>query len=126
MATNDIIFTDFNADFEKTNRNDLALFKNINSIKESIKNIVLTKKGSCLMTPKFGCGVWNYMFNMLDVLSIDNIKDIIRTNILNYEPRITVKNIDIKQENDNALFLTITYTINSFNVNDTVYVTVSE
>ena len=121
-----ITYTDFNADLEKTNRSDLSLFNNINSIKESVRNIILTKKGSSPMNPNFGSGVHGFIFNMLDSISTDNLKDTIMMDLANFESRIKVKNIDVRQETENNLFVTITYTINSLNVDDTVYITVEE
>lgn len=72
---------------------DVASVKNDESIKQSIKNIVLTSPGEKLFKPNFGSAVGNLLFEQLDPFLIDSIETDILNTIRNYEKRVVVTNI---------------------------------
>lgn len=72
---------------------DVASVKNDESIKQSIKNIVLTAPGEKLFKPNFGSQVGKLLFEQLDPFLIDSIETDILNTIRNYEKRVIVTNI---------------------------------
>lgn len=120
-----MIYSDFNGNFEKTNRRDISIHKNINAIRESIKNIILTPRGSELMDPNFGCGIHNLLFSPNDKITEDIMKDIIKRDLLNYEPRISVKSIKINSE-DSKIDISVSYFIKETDASDNVYVIIQD
>ena len=72
---------------------DIASVTNEESIKQSIKNIVLTAPGEKLFNPKFGSNVYNMLFEPLDPFMIDSLQVEILNTIKNYEKRVEVTNL---------------------------------
>jgi hypothetical protein len=113
-----IAWSDFDANFTKGMNSDITYFKNINSIKQSIKNILNTPRGKDLMDPYYGTGLYEYIFEILDDLSINYLKDVIKTDILNNEPRVLINNIDIKKTSDSSIYISIIFTVKESKLED--------
>lgn len=93
---------------------DLTRVFDNEAIKKSIENILMTDPMEIPFSPKFGVGIQRYLFEINDVITANSIRDSIRRNLQEYEPRITVKNIDFVRDVDQyALGITIEYYINS-------------
>lgn len=89
---------------------DLALLKNDNAVKESIKNLVLTDRGERLMQPFVGGNVRAMLFEPLVPSTIKSIENNIRETIELYEPRCEL--IDVKATanlDENAVFVVIQF-----------------
>ena len=54
---------------------DTGVVKNENSIKQSIRNLILTQKGERLMQPDIGCEVFTLLFEPLDPMTADAVRD---------------------------------------------------
>ena len=72
---------------------DLARITNEESIINSLKNIILTKKGERVFQPDFGCNISGLLFENFSKITNDAIETEIRTAVENFEPR--VKNIKV-------------------------------
>jgi phage baseplate assembly protein W len=83
------------------------------SIRNSIKNLVLIKKFSILGAPKIGSRVTNFLFKNMNYADVVNLKLEIKFLLINHEPRITVENVLVDFNDDNSLFCNIIYFINS-------------
>ena len=102
--------------------NDVARKINEESVKESIKNLILTDKGERLFQPNVGCNVRSQLFENYTQQTVDIMKDMVRATINNYEPRCEIISIDISGEIDaNEMTITITFAI----INTTEPVTLS-
>ncbi|MBC8389700.1 MAG: GPW/gp25 family protein [Candidatus Cloacimonetes bacterium] len=54
----------------------------LNQVKSNLQNLILTRKGERLMQPTFGCNIYNYLFENIDNIQIEeNIQDMIQTTI---------------------------------------------
>jgi phage baseplate assembly protein W len=63
------------------------------SIKQSVRNLILTSPGEKLFNPGWGCNLRGFLFEPItDTVALD-IKDMVKITLQNYEPRIEV--IDI-------------------------------
>lgn len=72
---------------------DLLVDTDINAIKNSIRNILTTRKGQKILNPVFGCSLDQYLFLPLNDVYARAIGDEILTVVQTYEPRIEVLKI---------------------------------
>jgi len=94
------------------------------SVRQSVKIILLTRKGERLMLPEFGTNLRRYLFEPLN----QTIREIIRTEIINtlYEWENRIKDIDAEFANteiDGNLCVTVSYTITGLNTRDNIEIT---
>ena len=87
-------------------RQEVMFLCDISRCKYSLKNIVFTQPGEKFFDPDFGSRISESLFENVDDVSALAIEDEIRSSIINYEPRVSL--IDVEAEPD--------YDNNSFNV----------
>ena len=68
------------------------------SIKNAIKNILATKKGSLPGKPTFGCDLDQFLFNNIDHTTLSLIRTVIGEALYEFEPRIKVQSIEIEAQ----------------------------
>ncbi|ELR71198.1 GPW/gp25 family protein [Fulvivirga imtechensis AK7] len=87
-------------------------------IRQSLFIIISTIPGERIMNPKFGCDLTSSVFDNVDSLAVNRMKDLIRTAVLNYEPRITLHDVvvDTRDSFDGIVRITLDYTIRKINV----------
>ena len=89
-------FKDFSVNFAKNPfTDDLSVVNNDNSIKQAVKNLILTSPGEKPFQPLVGSSVSSLLFEPLDAFTIDTIQDEIRLTINQYEPRVRLTNVDV-------------------------------
>jgi len=89
-------FKDFSINFAKNPfTDDLSIVNNDNSIKQAVKNIILTAPGEKPFQPLVGSSVNRLLFEPLDAFTADTIAEEIRTTINQYEPRVQLTNVDV-------------------------------
>ena len=76
-------------------RNDIARRVNENSVKEAIKNILLTNKGERLFQPLIGSDIKSMLFENATPVTAILIKDRIETALNTYEPRCGIINVEV-------------------------------
>ena len=106
-------FKDISATFQTNPLNDdLITIKNETAIARSIRNIVFTLPGEKFFDEDFGSNVSRVLFDNIDNVSANIIQEQIRDSILNFEPRVRLRNV-ITQPNfdQNAFNVTIVYDI---------------
>lgn len=74
---------------------DLVRTKNDQSIKQSIKNIILTNFGERLYQPTIGSNVNSALFEPNDIILEENLKFTIRSAIAFHEPRAQVIEVEV-------------------------------
>ena len=79
-------------------RGDLLV--EVPSIKNAIKNILLTRKGTLPGDPEFGSRLPDYLFEPFDDLTVLEIKDEIINTLARYEPRVKIITIDVNHNFD--------------------------
>lgn len=67
-------------------------------IRESLYILLSTTPGERIMQPTYGCGLKLHVFDQLNESSVAVMKDIVQKAILFFEPRVTVEQIDISDE----------------------------
>jgi hypothetical protein len=84
--------------------NDLIALKNENAIARSIRNIVFTLPGEKFFNENFGSRISRSLFENLDSASSIVIKDEIENSIRNYEPRVSLVDVQVNPDFDNNSF----------------------
>jgi phage baseplate assembly protein W len=111
-------FRDISMTFQNNPLNsDLIVLKNETAIARSIRNIVFTLPGEKFFNPNFGSRVSRSLFENVDEISASSIRDEIATSIINFEPRVELKNVEVLPDYDNNSFsVVIIYNIVGINV----------
>lgn len=92
----------------------LDLNSNTNAaIKADLMHLLLTRKGQRLYNPDFGTDLLRFIFEPEDGLTLNNIKDEIRTVVKRYLPNLTINEIKVEEstESEYAVVVNIDYTI---------------
>ena len=91
---------------------DTNVVKNDVSIKQSIKNLVLTSPGEKPFQPLVGSRVNDLLFEPLDAFTADSLQEEIINTINQFEPRIKLKTVEIQPLwGQNTLNITIVYQV---------------
>ena len=106
-------FRDFSMSMKANpNTEDFSVVKNENSIKQSMKNLVMTGFGERPFQPVLGTGVSRLLFENMDKLTASAIRSEVRTTIENYEPRVEINEIIVEPDYEgNAMNVTLQYFI---------------
>ena len=75
---------------------DSGVVKNENAIKQAIRCLVLTQKGERLFQPDVGCAVFELLFEPLDLMTADAVRDEIINTLNQYEPRISLIDVSVR------------------------------
>lgn len=101
----------------------------LNAIKNSIKNILLTPRGSLPGNPRFGSDLYKILFSQMDHLTEAMAKNFIKEALREFEDRISIIDISIKKvEEFNKIVIDIlfSYTDKEFNqTQDSTSITVN-
>jgi phage baseplate assembly protein W len=106
-------FKDISMTFQSNPLNsDLIPLRNETAIARSIRNIVFTLPGEKFFNPNFGSRVSRSLFENVDDISASIINDEIRNSINNFEPRVSLINVQTIPDFDNGAFdVTIVYRV---------------
>lgn len=86
----DNVFTDISTDFDQNPANDDVIrLRDIESIKRSIRNIILTNKGERPFNFNFGSGVRDFLFETVSPFVLQVLRLELEQNIQQHEPRAT-------------------------------------
>lgn len=87
-------------------------------IEQSLKLILFTSYGERTMRPAFGSNLSDSVFDTIDSVTLNTLTDNISQAIVEFEPRITLNNVDISTESiyDGRLNINLEYTIRRINV----------
>lgn len=96
--------------------NDILMNIDVKAVKESMKNILLTDKGSRVFNPSFGGNIRALLFeNKYSPALFKMVEEEVKTTINIYEKRVTLESVEcLSSLDDNVLHITIYfYIINS-------------
>lgn len=96
-----VTYTDIDLSFKSNPvTGDVRKKVDIDSIKQSLKNLLFTDKGERPFQPFLYGGLNDLLFEPLDNITTGILEDQIRTVIANHEPRITVIRVKVDSEKD--------------------------
>lgn len=100
----------------------------------NIINLIRTNPGERRMNPTFGCRLWTVVFEPNDQLIPDKVSKIIRNDISQWIPGVTVNSVDVKYFEDDQsvdlrdiykLYIVVTFTVDAINQSDVVKITLN-
>lgn len=80
-------------------------------IREAILIILKTAKGERPMEPEFGCGIHDYVFEVVNQTTIVRMQEAIKKALLLYEPRIEVLKVAGEYAEEGMLLFSIDYRV---------------
>lgn len=87
---------------------NIAKKTDVESIKQSVLNILLTNPGERPFDPNFGCDIKSLLFENFDSLVASVLEDKILLALSNYEPRVKVLDLVVDETPDrNAITFTL-------------------
>tara|TARA_Y100000004_G_scaffold80978_1_gene91004 strand:- start:116 stop:535 length:420 start_codon:yes stop_codon:yes gene_type:complete len=115
-------FKDFPINFAKNPfTDDLSVVSNENSIKQAVKNLILTAPGEKPFQPLVGSSVRDLLFEPLDAFTVDTLTDEITQTINQYEPRVKLTNVIVTPiEESNKINVSIEYQVVGLPIVETI------
>lgn len=90
------IYSDFHKDLTLSPvSNDIALLKDEDAVKDSLRNLILTDPGERPMQPFLGGGIRELLFENITPGILKLIQDRIETTIINFEPRARLIDVTV-------------------------------
>lgn len=113
MARNTRTFSDLDLNFiANPATGDVSKKYDVNAIKQSVKNLVMTNHYERLFHPEIGSQITSLLFEPFSPLLQAMLEQAIINTITNFEPRVRLLNIDVSLNPDNyTVFVSITFTI---------------
>ena len=108
------IYADLNLSFTKNPATkDVARLFDVQAIKRSVKNIILTNKYERPFNSDFGCNLRGFLFENITEPLLVIIKDRVAMAIEKYEPRVSVEDVVVKEDIDkNGISIMFSFLIN--------------
>lgn len=102
----------FNKDTRET-----EMLSDVEDIESSLHILLTTRIGERVMQPAYGCNLDDLVFESLTSTFKSFIKDLIKTAILYYEPRIKLNSIELddSQNLQGMILIVIDYTVRTTN-----------
>lgn len=107
------IYKDIALSFEKNAATkDVIVKKDIDAVKQSVKNLILTNHYERPFRPEIGSGINNLLFEPLDPITANSLTRTIGECIKNFEPRAQLIAVDARPDFDsNAYEVTISFRV---------------
>lgn len=107
------IYSDFKKEMEKSPvSSDLTVHKDEESVKEAIKNLLLTDRGERLMQPNLGGHLKAMLFENITPGVLKTIEDQVRTTLDIYEPRAELLDVTVSSlVDDNTVRVRVEFMI---------------
>jgi len=95
----------------------IAMTDGAHGLDDAIRVILLTAPGERLMRPKFGCRIWDLVFEPVTATLLGLIAEAVRDALAQWEPRIEVDEVVPVQDDDDAglVRVSIAYRVRSTN-----------
>lgn len=107
MATKQVtrIYSDIDLTFDVNPiTGDISKKYDVNSVKQSLKTLILTQFYERPFQPKLGSPVYKMLFENIDIISANALKLQIELMINKYEPRVRSQSVDVEPLYDQNAF----------------------
>jgi phage baseplate assembly protein W len=102
---------------------DVRPITNEVAIKRSIKNLILTQKGTKPFMPDYGTNIKKYLFSSLNPFEIVDMEREIANAIQRNESRVILKKVEALPDNNYGVKINVEYTIKNMNLESSVTTT---
>ena len=95
----------------------IAMVTGPEDVDRSILMVLSTAKGERLMRPRFGCDIWDQLFDPINHNTLGRMEHSVREALAMWEPRITVEEVvpEADPDRQGCVQIGITYRINATN-----------
>ena len=116
------VYADLDLAFERHPiYNDVRPVKDIDAVKNSVKNLLLTNRGERPFQPNLGSGLFDLLFENSNPYTIQAVRSKIIDMLTSYEPRINQVKVSIQDlPEDNAIHVKVGFNITSIVDNEEV------
>lgn len=98
-------YKDFDLSFTKHPlTNDIGVKTDVAAINQSVKNIIFTSYYERPFQPTFGSNLRALLFEPADPITIANLRQVISSALANYEQRINVIEVNVRDDIDNNAY----------------------
>lgn len=73
----------------------ISLTAGADDIDASLRMVLITAPGERLMRPKFGCRIWDLLFEPVNANTIGLMAEAVRDAVSQWEPRVTLDDVEI-------------------------------
>lgn len=107
------VYSDFNhVFFPNPNTGQIPRKTNVDAVKMSIRNLLLTNKYERLRNPTFGSNIRRYLFESYSDRIEGELRDEIIQTIKNYEPRVRVIEVEVQSvPENNSIYIDIEFAV---------------
>jgi phage baseplate assembly protein W len=105
---------------------DLSSVQNLNSVKQSIYMILNTPKGTRIFNPEYGSRLKSFLFEPYDDTTARRIGTDLSESLNNWEPRITIININVDMDGVSGYNIEVIYRIANTQQVDSVNVSLEK
>lgn len=112
-SQNNVRYSDFTTQFlEHPTTHDLGKVIDVESVRRSVRNLILTDKFERLLDPNIGSNINKLLFDPLDSTTAIVMQSYIRETIENYEPRATLTMVQCTPDYDhNSYYVKIQFNV---------------
>ena len=109
------LYSDFKKDLEvNLLTDDVSVLRDEDSVKEAIRNLLMTDRGERLMQPNLGAGLRQLLFENMIPSTFELIKERVKSTLEIYEPRADIIDITVSGSLDEgSVFVNIVFFINN-------------
>ena len=95
----------------------IDLSAGVEEVEEAMRIILATSPGERPMRPEFGCDLHRFVFAVANSDTAGMIAQEVRSSVTRWEPRVTVKDVDVSYDPDRpeVLYVGVTYVIKGTN-----------
>ena len=76
----------------------LVILKNADSVKQSLRNLILTNLGEKPFNPLFGSNINKSLFELFDPFFVEDVKRYVTLAVTQYEKRVNLISVDVTQD----------------------------
>jgi len=91
---------------------DVIVKKDVDAVKQSVRNLILTNHYERPFQPEIGSGISNLLFEPLDPITANSLTRVLGEVITNFEPRAQLISVDAQPDyNSNSYEVTINFRV---------------
>lgn len=103
------MWSDLNLKMSTQQDGDIEHKLELEAVKNSLYNIIMTVKGSRRMLPTFAMNLHGYLFELIHSGTTDDIREYLFNEIIQWEDRITLTKIHVGEDPDNNQYKIVIY-----------------
>jgi len=109
------LYSDFKKDLEvNLLTDDVSVLRDEDSVKEAIRNLLMTDRGERLKQPNLGAGLRQLLFENMIPSTFELVKERVKSTLEIYEPRADIIDITVSGSLDEgSVFVNIVFFINN-------------